>query len=93
MRFWRFDHVWQNLESVTYAASIMGGRTNPSSSATYPFKVGCNHAGVAFAFWVIPILSIQISRAYAGSVSHELTLGEERSRAILKAFFKIVRCE
>jgi hypothetical protein len=39
------------------------------------------------------ILSIQISRASAGSVSHESTLGEERSRAILKAFFKIVRCE
>jgi hypothetical protein len=81
------------MKSVTYVPSAKGRRTNPSSSATYPFKVGCNHAGVAFAFWVIPILSIQISRAYAGSVSHELTLGEERSRAILKAFFKIVRCE
>jgi hypothetical protein len=57
--FLAFDHVWQNLKSITYAASIMGGRTNPSSSATYPSKVVCNHAGVAFAFWVIPILSIQ----------------------------------
>jgi hypothetical protein len=59
MRFWRFDHVWQNPKSITYAASIMGGRTTPSPSATYPSKVVCNHAGVAFAFWVIPILSIR----------------------------------